>query len=332
MKDRIAFKAFENLEKLFATKVKYLIEPLRFKGETYDCNLKLTINNHKKEFLCLIRKEIREAQIPAFLELIKENKRALLIAETINPRNKETLRKYDINYTDGEGNVYINDNEVFIFVDRPIRKKQKPIPNRAFTNAGLKVVFCVLVEPDIINLPYRAIAKKANVALDTINKVFVALADMNFIIQLNNKERKLHNRKELLDMWITNYNAKLRNNVFMGKYRFVNKNANWKDCKLIKNKTLWGGEAAANILTEYLQPENLTLYTQEQVNDLLKTLRIVPDEQGDITIYKKFWNMDNYENTAPAILVYADLLNTGDPRNIETAKIIYNERIKSKIE
>jgi hypothetical protein len=42
-------------------------------------------------------------------------------------------------------------------------------------------------------------------------------------------------------------------------------------------------------------------------------------------LYSKFWtdSLDlKNENTAPPLVVYADLLGTGNNRNIETAKII----------
>jgi hypothetical protein len=44
---------------------------------------------------------------------------------------------------------------------------------------------------------------------------------------------------------------------------------------------------------------------------------------------RKFWKFENhgYVDMVHPILVYADLLATGDPRNIETAKIIYEKDI-----
>ncbi len=44
---------------------------------------------------------------------------------------------------------------------------------------------------------------------------------------------------------------------------------------------------------------------------------------------KKFWNFEDndYPGMTHPILIYADLLATGDPRNIETAKIIYEKDI-----
>jgi hypothetical protein len=66
--------------------------------------------------------------------------------------------------------------------------------------------------------------------------------------------------------------------------------------------------------------------------DLIKRLRIVPDDQGDIDIYKKFWNNNPNENIAVSpVLVYADLVNTGNKRNIETGNRILNEYIQDQL-
>jgi hypothetical protein len=54
------------------------------------------------------------------------------------------------------------------------------------------------------------------------------------------------------------------------------------------------------------------------------------DPNGDIEILNTFWNVDNEFNRKEIvnpILVYADLMATNDPRNIETAKIIYEQEL-----
>ena len=52
---------------------------------------------------------------------------------------------------------------------------------------------------------------------------------------------------------------------------------------------------------------------------------------GFLKAYRKFWKFnDDYVKTVPPILIYADLLNTRDPRNIETAQKIYEKYNKEK--
>lgn len=60
---------------------------------------------------------------------------------------------------------------------------------------------------------------------------------------------------------------------------------------------------------------------------MAKTLRLVPSENGNIEILRKFWKNDsNNSGVAPALLVYADLINSGFGRNVEIAnQILKNE-------
>ncbi len=57
------------------------------------------------------------------------------------------------------------------------------------------------------------------------------------------------------------------------------------------------------------------------------------DPDGDIEILAKFWDFEDEwrgRGLAPLPLVYADLIATGDPRNIETARNLY-EDLKKRI-
>ena len=51
---------------------------------------------------------------------------------------------------------------------------------------------------------------------------------------------------------------------------------------------------------------------------------------GDVEILERFWQPEEawpYEDMVHPILVYADLIATGNQRNIETAKVIYEQYI-----
>jgi len=123
------------------------------------------------------------------------------------------------------------------------------------------------------------------------------------------------------------YNQKLKPTLHLGNFRFLNKEdyRYWKKINLKANDTLWGGEPAADLLTNYLKPGEFTIYTNEKKHELMKNYKLVPDNNGDIKVYKKFWEYDLNKRYVPELLVYADLINTGNERNIETAKIIYEK-------
>ncbi len=62
--------------------------------------------------------------------------------------------------------------------------------------------------------------------------------------------------------------------------------------------------------------------------------RLKKDPEGDIEILKRFWTpleIWQYEERVHPILIYADLMATGNQRNIETAKVIYERYLVQHI-
>lgn len=86
-----------------------------------------------------------------------------------------------------------------------------------------------------------------------------------------------------------------------------------------------GGEIAAEKLTGYLKPTRVTLYVDGKPDKLILANRLRPDANGEIELLEAFWTTVEdrpHNDIAPPLLVYADLMATTDPRNIETAKLI----------
>ena len=96
-------------------------------------------------------------------------------------------------------------------------------------------------------------------------------------------------------------------------------------------KAKWGGEVAAAKLTKYLHPEIVTIYTNEEyLPQLLLDCKLKKDPNGEVEILEQFEKHEvnlEYGDLVHPILIYADLLATGNQRNTETAKMIYDEHI-----
>ena len=89
----------------------------------------------------------------------------------------------------------------------------------------------------------------------------------------------------------------------------------------------WGGEYGAKQLTRYLKAEHFTIYVQGAPPTALMTdARMRLAIKGNTEILETFWYPElvaPVRNTVPPLLIYADLMATTDPRNLETAKEIY---------
>jgi len=301
----------------------------RIEGE-----LKLEIENLTIRLFTDIKTEIRTIHLAKLEELAKEYHPFIVVAQRIFPKIKEELRNRNIAYLEANGNIYLKEKGMFLWIEanNPIEVKDKTT-NRAFTKTGLKVVYQFLINEEWINYTYRQIAEQTNTGIGNVNNIFTGLKQEGYLLQLNKEHYKLENKKKLLEKWIMEYEKRLKPTLAMGTFRFLKEDDfyNWKKLQLQNGKTWWGGEPAGDVITNYLRPEELTIYTIETRGDLMKNYRLVPDINGNVKVFKKFWENDAVNNNVVhPLLAYTDLINKGDRRCTETAQKIYDEYLQDK--
>ncbi len=332
MKETIVNTALESLSK--HTGIEGFYTANQKKG--LDGEVDMIFQNGKEQFVVEVKREIRNHQLPVIKEKARDTENFLLIAETIFPKIKEELRKLGIGYLDTAGNIFLQTGKHHLWIEghKNIKAKTEKL-NRAFKTAGLKVIYLFLTDDNFLNQPQRTIAEEAGIALGNINYILSGLKELKFLIEKNKKELQLINKNELLQKWMNGFEEKLKPALHIGNFSFAKTvgERNWKQLKLKQHETFWGGEPAGDMITHYLQPEIFTIYTEETRNNLIKNYHFVPEQNGNIRVYKKFWKDHNgfNETVVHPILAYTDLLNTGNSRCIETAKIIYDKHIKQNL-
>jgi hypothetical protein len=286
-----------------------------------------------------VKKWAQQANFGALInQVLNLPGKGMLVADYINPNMADKLRRENIQFLDLAGNVHINMPPVYVFVkgNKPKNKiiKINTATGIAFGVAGLRVVFLLLCNNEYVNKPYRNIAEKAGVALGTVAKIFEDLKAMGFVVErAGTKNRRLGNKHKLFERWVENYPDKLRVKLYLGEF-IAEKNEWWKTFQVQGVNGLWGGEVAAALKTDYLKPQDVTVYIPEdEKHKLLQKAKLRKAHQFDIAtgntvkVYKKFWLLDEDVRTVPDILIYADLIATADPRNIEVANKIYTDYI-----
>lgn len=327
--------ALENLLKNTGITGKWKDNVRNKKDKETDGIIDLKIDNNKYTLYTEVKTELRNYQLPQIEKIAKLYSPFLIVAERIFPTTKEALRINNINYLEGNGNIFLKSEDVYVWIDneKPVPKTKVKVIN-AFTKTGLKIILQFLLDNTLVNLPYRQIAAITDTSIANINYVINGLMNGGFLIKIDKRTFNLINKKELLEKWMVAYEERLKPKMLIGRFHFLKEEdfKNWKNLSLKTDESYWGGEPGGNLLTNHLKPELLTVYTTQSRADLIKKYRLVPDEKGNLEIYRKFWN-DNHVNwnIAPPILVYADLMNTGDRRCIETAQKVYNEYIQAKL-
>lgn len=283
---------------------------------------------HKSEITLQHVKKIENKQ-----KSITEEGFLMAIANYISPKAKVLLKEKSINYLDKAGNIFLKLPDLAIYIEG--YKNTSLLPqyrSRAFTKSGGAVVFQFLMEPDLVNAPQRQISAYAGVSLGTIPKVFEGLRHGGFLIKLDNKTKQLINYEKLLHKWIELLNDKILPAHYIQQYRVANSTTKkLLKAGILQEETQWGGEAAASLLTQHLIPGTYSLFTSNK-SKLLTKYGIIPDQEGEISVYNKFWSHSSCKKAhVHPILVYGQLMADEDSRNRETAEIIYNEHIRSKL-
>lgn len=254
----------------------------------------------------------------------------LLVAGHVPPEQAERLRAAGIPFIDAAGNAYLEGPGLLIHIvgrkPPPDAVGDAPRKVRAFAGTGLQVLFPLLCEPEYIHRPYREIARAAGVALGTVGWVLTDLKALDYLRDLGRGRKRLRRRKELLDQWITHYIQQFRPRLKARRFRAADPDW-WQGADIRQYGACWGGDVAATKLTGYLKPAGVTVWCHRDPAPLLQAQRMRADPAGDVEVLEAFWHFAEDAETAPPLLVYADLLGTGDPRAIETAKLIYDEHI-----
>jgi hypothetical protein len=260
----------------------------------------------------------------------------LIVAPYITAHVAERCREMDLFFADTAGNIYLKAPRLHLYVTG--RRKPadlKPAERGKITNpAGLRVVFALLCKPDLLNATYREIAAAARVALGTVGPVMKELETRRHITPLPGDGRKARRRlvdpQRLVQEWVALYPTVLRPKLNIRRFRAPE--ATWtKGLDLQPEHAFWGGEVAANRLVHYLEPQTATVYVRDTRKQIITEYRMRADVNGDVEILDVFWNPDQLpaiRDVVPPILAYADLATTTDGRNLEAARMIYDEYIE----
>lgn len=316
------------------------IEPNPPAGTEADGFLRIT--RDKQKLICPF--EIRHALQPATLgialqRLERLGKKALLITAYVTPALADELKARRIAFLDTAGNAYIEEGPLLVWVKGQKRLEKPGITTyaagRAFQPTGLQILFTLLCNPGAVNRPYRELGKMAGVAHGTVGWVIPDLQQQGFVRDLNGKRgtRRLFQQERLLAQWADAYARTLRPRTLLGRY-YVNTLDGWQDWPLPEHDAQWGGEPAGAILTDYLRPGELTIYAEKTPARLAAQMKFLkepgPGHTAVVEVRKRFWYFPGeppHANVVPPLLVYADLLATGDARCIETAKMIYDTHV-----
>ena len=283
---------------------------LTINGVTFACDVKIQVNKANYNLVVQHIRNLKE----------QTEKPLILAAYHFSPEIFDSLPVEGISVVESSGNCNIVADPLFIRISGQKVTQPKESKGKAFNEAGLKVIFYLLLDETNINKPYRTIHEETGLSLGTIKNVIEELGRGQFVLTTDNG-RFLKNQKELLNVWQIHYNQSLKPKLLLKEMEFVDDDyrRSWEKI-VLPDGMCWGGEGGAFLVNHYLVPELFEIYTETPSVKLMLTKKVKFQENGRIRLYQKFWkgNIDN--KTAPTILIYADLMGSGNSRCIEAAQ------------
>ncbi len=332
----ILHTAIEKLEKLTQVQIE-IATPLNSNGHDWDAQLYIIAGGIKSIFKVEVKENVLPSGLLQWVDRLNEAQ-TLLVAKYISNPAKELLEKQGINYLETSGNCFIrNDSGIFWHIKgRGERTKNGEIKHRAFQKNGIKLIYALLLNEALLNKRYREIASVADISISTVGDILTDLQAAKFLVKVNEKKLALINKTALLSQWVTAFNQKLKPKLLRGRFRLRTQIGSQME---IGDQSFWGAEPAADLLINNLYPGAWTLYSNLDRKSLIKEFQLIPDEdKGNVTVYSLFWKVENKDFVLPELktvhplLVYADLIGSGNDRNFETAKKIYERYLKNLID
>jgi hypothetical protein len=298
----------------------------------YDALLRITRGDAATEYSAILKKHLTSEMLGTVASQIRRtNPQGVLVTHHVTPPQAEKLRRLHVSFFDSAGNAFLDNPSFLIFVSgrRPESEKPKEKSSRAFQPSGLRTLFALLSKPGLELEAYRDIATAAKVSHGTIGWVMGDLEKEGYLIDQRAKGRRLTRKADLVKRWVETFPQQLRPKLLIARYSSKNPDW-WTQAHLERSAAYWGGEVAAAKLTQYLRPELKTIYASTNLPEIQAKYALRKDANGDVEILRTFWGFKGESaknDIVPPLLVYADLMASGDDRNIETAEIIYDTEI-----
>jgi hypothetical protein len=296
----------------------------------YDAAIEFRIGGARFKRPAVVKENIdRFGALSAFAASAVGDFMPLLVTTHLSHDMIRACRDLGIDAIDLAGNASLIEGASVVMISgRPRAAQSKTRRSQTWTKSTLRVTLALLVTPALLERGYRDIAQHAGVSHGTVQNAVRALIDHRDVFERpDGRGLQFADRERLIDEWVTLYPRQLRESLVIGRYR-AESNDWWRDVPDLAGQCQFGGEPAAAILTQYLKPATVTAYCADAAppREWIMKARLRPDPAGNVEFLRAPIALAPLDGLPPNVvaplIVYADLVASGDPRNLETARML----------
>jgi hypothetical protein len=301
-------------------------------GMGYDSTVEFELDPPVRRAAVVVSSIDRQERLSALVAtgVLHDAQRVLLVTSYLSPTLVNACRSLGVNAIDEAGNAFLKDGNTLVLISGRPRTTELRRPS-LWSKRSLQVILALLVRPALLRESRRRIALFAGVSTGTAHTTVQALLQRKDLIERGDG-LVFTNFDRLLDEWVTLYPSLLRETLKLGRYRATEPNW-WTDTLAPNEEWMLGGESAAALMTKYLKPGVVTVYCTNGIpTQMISRGRLRPDPAGNVEFLRAPLELNRtpglVDNVVYPVLVYADLVASGDSRNIETAQLIRDQYIK----
>lgn len=245
------------------------------------------------------------------------------------------LAEHEVNYADLAGNCrLVLDQRYATHVEG--RTRERPAEERRGLRVpGYLVLFAILAEDKLLDATVRGLADAAGTGKTAAAETLRRLHEENLVGEVKGR-RFIVEKKVLLDRWVAGYATHVRPRLLIGTYRTVDQDPVALERHLetaLRDKPRWafGGGAAANRLVRVFRGERTVVHLSEALLDVPKRIGAQRADHGPLVLLRAPGRVafDGVKpRTVHPLLIYTELLVTGDPRAREAANEVWERYLE----
>jgi len=254
----------------------------------------------------------------------------ILLARYIPSPTGERLIEAGVNFVDRVGNMHIALGTRYA---RTVLGRSESKPSRehlGLTGAQMQLLFLFATYPEAGSWPVREIAAKAGVSKSKAAAVRKQMMEAGAFERHADGYRFVLSRR-YEELILTGYSQILRPKLVVGRFQSAFRDADEFVAHLSSISrngpyrfALTGGPAA-NVLHPYYRGPQTPVFATDTSPETRHLLRLLPDREGAITLLRAFgelvfWRAIDSLTVAPPWLIYAELMQSHDPRAHEAAE------------
>jgi hypothetical protein len=251
----------------------------------------------------------------------------LLIARYVPAALGEQLVDAGISFVDDPGNLHLQLGAKYSWTILGKREPRAMAEAERTTPATIQLLFQFATTPESAAWTVRDLERSAGVSRTRtaqIRSQFIR----EHLLMVRAKKTEFDITPQVADRLVAGYNQILRPKLVLGRYRFQDSSPEEFVARLsreaAKRKLRYAltGGPAADAMQHYYRGSDVPVFLNAED---ARGLRLLPDRNGPVMLLRPFgeliyWREFEARMVAPPWLVYAELLNSSDPRAREAAE------------